>query len=247
MGEVSEVAEVQLADVFVEMADTLVDDFDMIEFLHVLTARCVQLLGVSAAGLLLTDQQDALQVVAASSERTRLLELFQLQTDQGPCVDCFRTGQPVSVADLPSAGRWPAFTAAAAEVGFAAVHAVPMRLRTEVIGALNLFDTTPGPLDEGKLRIGQALADVATIGLLQQRAIHRRDTLTEQLQTALESRVLIEQAKGVLAERLHLDMDEAFGLLRNAARNNNRRLSELAQAVVEGSDQIPPAAATSPR
>lgn len=240
-------AEIQLADVFVEMADTLVDDFDMIDFLHVLTARCVQLLGVSAAGLLLTDQQDALQVVAASSERTRLLELFQLQTDQGPCVDCFRTGQPISVADLPSAGRWPAFTAAAAEVGFAAVHAVPMRLRTEVIGALNLFDTMPGPLDEGKLRIGQALADVATIGLLQQRAIHRRDTLTEQLQTALESRVLIEQAKGVLAERLHLDMDEAFALLRNAARNNNRRLSDLAQAVVDGSDQIPPAPATSPR
>jgi len=116
-----------------------------------------------------------------------------------------------------------------------------------VIGALNLFDTTPGPLDEGKLRIGQALADVATIGLLQQRAIHRRDTLTEQLQTALESRVLIEQAKGVLAERLHLDMDEAFALLRGYARNNNRRLSDLAQAVVDGSDQIPPATATSPR
>ena len=240
-------AEIQLADVFVEMADTLVDDFDMIEFLHVLTARCVQLLGVSAAGLLLTDQQDTLQVVAASSERTRLLELFQLQTDQGPCVDCFRTGQPVSVADLPSAGRWPRFTAAAAEVGFAAVHAVPMRLRTEVIGALNLFDTAPGPLDEGKLRIGQALADVATIGLLQQRAIHRRDTLTEQLQTALESRVLIEQAKGVLAERLHLDMDEAFALLRGYARNHNRRLSDLAQTVVDGSDQIPPATASGPR
>jgi GAF domain-containing protein len=247
VGEVSRIAEIQLADVFVEMADTLVDDFDMIEFLHVLTARCVQLLGVSAAGLLLTDQQNTLQVVAASSERTRLLELFQLQTDQGPCVDCFRTGQPVSVADLPSAGRWPRFTAAAAEVGFAAVHAVPMRLRTEVIGALNLFDTTPGPLDEGKLRIGQALADVATIGLLQQRAIHRRDTLTEQLQTALGSRVLIEQAKGVLAERLHLDMDEAFALLRGYARNHNRRLSDLAQAVVDGSDQIPPATATSPR
>src|SRR4029453_11072890 len=133
----------QLADVLVEMADTLVDDFDVIDFLHVLTERCVQLLGVSAAGLLLTDGQETLQVVAASSERTRLLELFQQQTDQGPCVDCFRTGRPVSVADLPSAGRWPRFTAAAAEVGFAAVHALPMRLRTEVIGALNLFDASP--------------------------------------------------------------------------------------------------------
>ena len=237
-------AEIQLADVFVEMADTLVDDFDVIEFLHVLTERCVQLLGISAAGLLLTDQQDTLQLVAASSERTRLLELFQLQTDQGPCVDCFRTGQPVSVADLPSAGRWPRFTAAAAEVGFAAVHAVPMRLRAEVIGALNLFDAAPGTLDEGKLRIGQALADVATIGLLQQRAIRRRDTLTEQLQTALDSRVLIEQAKGVLAERLHLDMAEAFTLLRSGARSQNRRLSDLAQALVDGSEQILSATAT---
>jgi GAF domain-containing protein len=233
-------AEVQLADVFVEMADTLVDDFDVIDFLHGLTERCVQVLGVAAAGLLLTDQRDALQVVAASSERTRLLELFQLQTDQGPCVDCFRTGQPVSVADLPSAGRWPAFTAAAAEVGFAAVHAVPMRLRAEVIGALNLFDTTAGPMDEGRLRIGQALADVATIGLLQQRAIHRRDILTEQLETALRSRVLIEQAKGVLAERLHLDMAEAFVLLRGNARSRNQRLSDLAQAIVDGTEQILP-------
>jgi GAF domain-containing protein len=236
--------EVELADVFVEVADTLVDDFDVIEFLHGLTERCVQMLGVSAAGLLLTDQRDALQVVAASSERTRLLELFQLQTDQGPCVDCFRTGQPVSVADLPSAGRWPRFTAAAAEVGFAAVHALPMRLRAEVIGALNLFDTTPGPIDEGKLRIGQALADVATIGLLQQRAIHRRDTLTEQLETALRSRILIEQAKGVLAERLHLDVAEAFTLLRASARSHNRRLADLALAIVDGTEQIQPPAAT---
>jgi GAF domain-containing protein len=234
-------AEVQLVDVFVEMADTLVDDFDVIDFMHGLTERCVQLLGVSAAGLLLTDQRDTLQVVAASSERTRLLELFQLQTDQGPCVDCFRSGAPVSVADLAASGRWPRFAAAAAEVGFAAVHALPMRLRTEVIGALNLFDTTPGPIDEVKLRIGQAMADVATIGLLQQRAIHRRDTLTEQLETALHSRVLIEQAKGVLAERLRLEMAEAFTLLRNSARSRNRRLADLAQAIVDGTEQIPPA------
>jgi len=244
---VSEMAPVQLADVFVEMADTLVDDFDVIDFLHVLAERCVQLLGVSAAGLLLTDQQGALQVVAASSERTRLLELFQLQTDQGPCVDCFRTGQPVSVTDLPSAGRWPRFTAAAAEVGFAAVHALPMRLRKEVIGALNLFDTNPGALDADKIRIGQAVADVATIGLLQQRAIHRRDLVTEQLQTALNSRVLIEQAKGVLAERLHVDVAEAFTILRGGARSHNRRLSDLAQAIVDGTEQFLPPTASRPR
>jgi len=241
-------AEVQLADVFVEMADTLVDDFDVIEFLHVLTERCVQLLGVSAAGLLLTDGQDTLQLVAASSERTRLLELFQLQTDQGPCVDCFRTGQPVSVADVPSAGRWPRFTAAAAEVGFAAVHALPMRLRDQVIGALNLFDTNPGALDEGRLRVGQALADVATIGLLQERAIRHRDVLTEQLQNALNSRILIEQAKGVLAERLHVDMANAFVVLRGGARNQNRRLTELAPAVVDGTEQVlPPTTITQQR
>jgi GAF domain-containing protein len=233
-------AEIELADVFVEMADTLVADFDVIDFLHVLTERCVQLLGISAAGLLLTDGQDRLQVVAASSERTRLLELFQLQTDQGPCVDCFRTGQQISVADLPAAGRWPRFTEAAAEVGFAAVHALPMRLRDQVIGALNLFDITPGALDADKLRVGQALADVATIGLLQQRAIHRRDVLTEQLQTALNSRVLIEQAKGILAERLRVDMDQAFTTLRQGARSHNRRLSELAQGIVDGSEQLPP-------
>jgi GAF domain-containing protein len=241
-------AEVQLADVFVEMADTLVDDFDVIDFLHVLTERCVQLLGVSAAGLLLTDGQDTLQLVAASSERTRLLELFQLQTDQGPCVDCFRTGQPVSVADVPSAGRWPRFTAAAAEVGFAAVHALPMRLRDQVIGALNLFDTNPGALDEGRLRVGQALADVATIGLLQERAIRHRDVLTEQLQNALNSRILIEQAKGVLAERLHVDMANAFVVLRGGARNQNRRLTELARAIVDGTEQVlPPTTITQQR
>ncbi|MEU7873092.1 GAF and ANTAR domain-containing protein [Dactylosporangium sp. NPDC049140] len=231
-------AEIALADVLVEMADTLVNDFDVIDFMHVLTERCVQLLGVSAAGILLTDQQETLQLVAASSERARLLELFQLQTDQGPCVDCFTTGRPVSVSDIRSAGRWPRFTAAAAEVGFISVHALPMRLRTEIIGALNLFGVEAGALDDDKLRAGKALADVATIGLLQQRAIRSRDTLTDQLQTALNSRVLIEQAKGVLAERLHLDLDQAFALLRRAARTRNRRLSELAQAIVDGTENL---------
>jgi GAF domain-containing protein len=231
-------AEIQLTDVFVELADTLVDEFDVIDFLHVLTERCVELLGVTAAGLLLTDGQGTLQVVAASSERSRLLELFQLQTDQGPCVDCFHTGAPVSVADLRAASRWPRFVEAAAEVGFRSVHAVPMRLRTEILGALNFFNVDPGPIDDSTLRVGQALADVATIGLLQQRAIHRRDALTEQLQSALNSRILIEQAKGVLAERLGLDTADAFTLLRSSARSQNRKLSELATAVVNGTEHI---------
>lgn len=231
--------EVELADLFVEMADTLIDDFDVIDFLHLLAERCVHVLGVSAAGLLVTDERDQLQVLAASSEQTRLLELFQLQTDQGPCLDAFRAGQPVSVSDLGVAGHWPQFAAAAAEVGFGAVHSLPMRLRTEVIGALDLFDTTARSLDDQTVRIGQALADVATIGLLQRRAIRRRDALTEQLQSALTSRILIEQAKGVLAERLDISVSAAFSMLRGAARKSNRRLSDLAQAVVDGSERIP--------
>jgi GAF domain-containing protein len=230
-----DVAELRLTDVFVEMADTLIDDFDVIELMHLLTERGVQLLGIAAAGLLLTDERGALQVVAASSERTRVLELFQLQSEQGPCLDCFRTGRPVSIADLARTDRWPRFSQAAAEAGFAAVHAMPMRLRTEVIGALNLFNTGPGILDEEGRRVGQALADVATIGLLQQRTIRRRDALTEQLQTALNSRILIEQAKGVLAERLGIAVDEAFGLLRRGARSRNALLSDLARAIVAGS------------
>ncbi|GIE90953.1 GAF and ANTAR domain-containing protein [Actinoplanes regularis] len=231
-------AQPPLSDVFIEMADTLVDDFDVLDFLHTLTERCVELLGVTAAGLMLTDGAGNLQVVAASSERTRLLELFQLQTDEGPCVDCFRTGTAVSVDDLTTARRWPRFTTAASQAGFAAVHALPMKLRTEVIGALNLFETEPGALDQEKLRVGQALADIATVGLLQQRAIHARDVLTEQLQAALNSRVLIEQAKGLLAERLQIDVAQAFTILRSTARNHNRKLSDLAQALVDGTERV---------
>jgi transcriptional regulator with GAF, ATPase, and Fis domain len=229
----------QLAEAFVELADTLVDDFDVVDFLHQVTVRCAQVLGVSAAGVLLTDQRGTLQVVAASTEQTRLLELLQLQTDQGPCPECFHTGQPIAVADLATAaGRWPHFAAQAREIGFASVHALPMRLRTDVIGALNLFGTQPGALDPDTIRLGQALADVATIGILQARAIHQRDTLAEQLQTALNSRIIIEQAKGVIAERRQLDMDQSFTLLRSTARTTNRRLSDLARAVVDRSETL---------
>jgi transcriptional regulator with GAF, ATPase, and Fis domain len=228
-----------LAKVFVEMADTLVDEFDLMEFLHRLTVRCAEVLNVSAAGLLLADQRGALRVVAASNEQTRLLELFQLQTNQGPCAECFRTGRSVEVADLSSAAdRWPGFVAEAAQIGFVAVHALPMRLRSHVIGALNLFSSRTGALDADTVELGQALADVATIGLLQARAIRDRDTLAEQLQTALNTRIIIEQAKGVIAERRGLDMDESFSVLRKAARSGNRRLSELARAVVEGSESL---------
>ena len=231
----------QLAEAFVALADTLVDDFDVVDFLHELTVRCAQVLGVSAAGVLLADQRGALRVVAASTEQTRLLELLQSQTDQGPCPECFHTGRPIAVADLSTptvARRWPRFVAEARTVGFASVHALPMRLRTDIIGALNLFGTEPGALDEDTLRLAQALADVATIGLLQARAIRQRDTLAEQLQTALNSRVVIEQAKGVIAERRQVDMDQSFTLLRTTARTSNRRLSDLARAVVDGSETL---------
>jgi transcriptional regulator with GAF, ATPase, and Fis domain len=226
----------RLADAFVELADTMVADFDVIDFLHLLTERSVQLLDASAAGVLLADPRGELRLVAASTEAVRVLELFQLQNDQGPCLDCFRTGQPVSAADLTAAGQiWPQFAAAARQAGFGAVQALPMRLRAQVIGALNLFRATPGGLGHEDVRVGQALADVATIGLLQQRGARRSETLNEQLQGALNSRVAIEQAKGKLAERAGLDMDQAFTVLRAYARDHNLRLSELAQAFIDGS------------
>src|SRR5579862_6291845 len=236
-----------LSGTFVELTDTLVAGFDLIDFLHVLTDRSVQLLDVSAAGLLLADPRGELRVVAASSEAARLLELFQLQNDQGPCLDCFRTGRPVEAADLAAAAtRWPRFVPAARAAGFGAVQALPMRLREQVIGALNLFRASPGALAPGDIRVGQALADVATISLLHERSMRHSDTLSEQLQTALNSRIIIEQAKGKLAERLGVDMDQAFTLLRERARTSNRRLSDLARSFIDGTETRTGPAAGSP-
>jgi transcriptional regulator with GAF, ATPase, and Fis domain len=233
-----------LSDTFVELADTMVADFDVIDFLHLLTDRSVALLAASAAGVMLADPRGELRLAAASSEQAGLLELFQLQNDQGPCLECFRTGQPVTASDLTGpAQRWPRFAQAAAQAGFRTVEALPMRLRDQVIGALNLFRAEPGPLDPADLRIGQALADVATIGLLQERNVRRRETVSEQLQGALNSRVVIEQAKGKLAERLGIDMDRAFKMLRDYARNSNQRLTDVARDFVDGAtgDFPPPA------
>ena len=223
-----------LSGTFVDLADTMVADFDVIDFLHLLTDRSVTLLAVSAAGVMLADPRGELRVAAASSEAAGLIELFQVQNDQGPCLDCFRTAQPVTAADLTGPDqRWPQFAAAAARAGFRSVEALPMRLRDEVIGALNLFRATPEPLSPPDLRIAQALADVATIGLLQERAVRRMETVAEQLQAALNSRVVVEQAKGKLAERLSIEMDEAFGLLRVYARNSNQRLTDVARNFVD--------------
>jgi transcriptional regulator with GAF, ATPase, and Fis domain len=225
----------RLVATFVELADTLVDDFDVIDFLQLLVDRCVELLDVDAAGLLLADQHGQLQVIASSNEHARLLELFQLQNDEGPCLDAFATGDTVSDADLTGAEvKWPRFAVAATEAGFAAVDAFPMRLRTDVIGALNLFRIRAGELSDLALRTTRAMVDVATIGLLQERSIRHQEILTEQLQTALNSRVVIEQAKGLVGERLGVDMEGAFAALRGYARGHNLKLGDVARAVVTG-------------
>jgi len=231
-----------LSDTFVDLADTMVADFDVIDFLHMLTDRSVALLAASAAGVMLADARGELRVAAASSEEAGLLELFQVQNDQGPCLDCFRTGRAVTATGFTGpARRWPRFAEAAAQAGFASVEALPMRLRDQVIGALNLFRAEPGPLDPADLRIAQALADVATIGLLHERNVRRRETVAEQLQAALNSRVIIEQAKGKLAERLSIDMDRAFKMLRDYARTSNLHLTDVARDFVEGATaEFPP-------
>ena len=223
----------KLAAVFVEVADTLVVDFDIVDFLQIVTDRTADMTRAEAAGLVLANERNVLQYMAASQESVKLLELFQLQAEEGPCLDCFRYGAPVSHADLTGASdRWPRFAPEAVRAGYRAVHAFPLRHRNKVIGALNLFSTSQGRIDANDGKVIQALADVATIGLLQQRAIAHGEILTEQLQVALRSRVAIEQAKGALARMRGVSVDEAFTLMRAHARQNHLRLTDLALAVI---------------
>lgn len=232
----------RLADTFVDLADTLVEDFDLIEFLYTLVERCTELLDVSAVGLMLADHTGRLRVMASTSEETRLLELFQLQNDEGPCLECFHSGRPVDVQDLADATeRWPSFAPRAVEAGFRSMHALPMRLRTETIGALNMFHAEPAGLQQSDTSIGQAMVDVATIGLIQAETGRRREMLLTQLQTALDTRIVLEQAKGVLAERHDITPSQAFTAMRAHARSSNRKLSDLAHGIIEG--QTLPAAA----
>jgi len=226
----------RLAEVFVELADTLVDDFDVVDFLQVLTERAVELLGADAAGLMLADQRGSLRLMTSTTQRARSLEAFEIQASEGPCVDCFATGEPVVNVELRGAGaRWPAFAAAAAEQGYGAAHALPLRLRGQVIGAMNLFTDAAVRLGPQDVAVGQSMADIATIGLLQQRSLRDQTVLSEQLQGALASRVLLEQAKGVLAERARVDVGEAFALMRTHARRRGLTLTSVAGSVVDGS------------
>lgn len=227
--------EALFASTLVELADTLVADFDVVELLTLLSDRCVEVLDVGAAGIMLAAPDGGLRVMASSSDAMRLLELFEIQAQEGPCLDSFRTGEPVMNADLEASnGEWPRFTVEALAAGFRSVHALPMRLRGTVLGALNLFNVELGPMRDGDIVAAQALADVATIAILQHRAVLESQVLNDQLNYALNSRIVIEQAKGIVSERLQLDVDEAFTSLRNHSRNHNIRLVDLATDVVNG-------------
>jgi transcriptional regulator with GAF, ATPase, and Fis domain len=222
-----------IAEAFVSLATTLAEGYDVIELLSQLTADCARLLDIAAAGLLLADRNGVLHVLAASSEETRQLEVFQLQRDQGPCLDCFHSHAPVVVESLiREAHRWPQFAEAALNAGFRSVHAIPMLLRDNMLGALGLFGTTAGALNEADLRLGRAFADVASVALVQGRAAEDQVTVNVQLQRALTSRIILEQAKGILAQVGNLDMNAAFAALKQYARDHNLRLSELASSLV---------------
>ncbi len=222
---------------FIQLADAIVGNTDPTEFLQQVTVTAAAVFGTAVAGVLLGDERGALRVAAASTEQT--LELLQSQADEGPSPDCMLTGQPIAVTDLATcAERWPDFAAQARTSGLAWALAVPMRLRTERVGALTVYGTEPVIIDAAAVRLGQALADMATIGLLQARTTCPRETIVEQLQKTINDRVIVEQAKGVIAERLGLDMDRSFALLRGSASKEGRRLPDLARAVVDGTEAV---------
>jgi GAF domain-containing protein len=222
------------ATTFVEIVDTLVGDFDVIDVMTLLTARVVQLLDVTAAGILLADTSGKLRVIGASDEQINLLELFQIQNDQGPCLDSYRTGQVVVNARLDLQSPWPEFASASLRSGFQSVCAVPLRLKDLTIGCLNMFSDKSLPLSDAEIALAQALADVATIAIVQDLATRKATIREGELQHALTSRISIEQAKGMIAATVGVDMNEAFRRLRSFARNNNRGLTDVANDCVAG-------------
>ena len=224
--------EIRVLDAVVTLVDSLLDDFDVVELLTGLTERCAELLDVAAAGFLLADPTNRLRLVAATSEAARELELFQLQADQGPCVDCYRGGEPVSIDDLTLvADRWPRFAAAADEAGFRSVHAIPMRAAGTVLGALGLFGDRPGRLNDADLLVARTLAHVACVAVLQEHA-PTPATVLPRLQAALNRRVVVEQAKGFLRETMNVSVEDAFTLLRNYAREHGEHLSDVARTLM---------------
>jgi GAF domain-containing protein len=222
------------AATFVELIDTLVGDFDVIEVLTVLTSRCIELLDAAAAGILLADSDGHLRVIGASTDEIALLELFQLQNDAGPCLDCYRSGQVLVHSHLDRSSPWPEFAAECVRAGYPSVCAIPLRLRTTVLGCLNLFMAQPVGLSDEDVALAQALADVASITILQDQAARDAAIREGHLEHALTSRIAIEQAKGMIAEHRHIGMDQAFSTLRAYARNHNLRLTDVAEAVVAG-------------
>ncbi len=236
----------RVAEVFVEFADILVDEFDLIEFLQMVAVRASQLVGSGHTGVLLADARGQLQFIAASDERTELLELFQVQAKEGPCQDCFHLGAPVVANDLREAGdRWPVFVPRAVQAGFRSVHAFPMKVRNASVGALNIFGTSVGSMTAEDTRIIQALADIATVALHQESTVGRGQVLTAQLQAALNSRIAIEQAKGAIAQTHNCSVDEAFDLLRSHCQSNGLALTAVAQSILDDPTTIPPFIATS--
>src|SRR4051794_10482691 len=226
--------ETRLASAFVELAEALVTGEEVGDFLHRLSRRSIELLDADAAGVMLADENDRLRAIAASNEDTHLLEVFALQHQEGVCLDVYRSGKPEQVSTAGTTDRWPHFSQRMLQNGYGWVCGIPLRHGDEIIGALNLSREKDEPLGEPDVRLGQALADVATVALLQQRETTKARRQATQLQAALDSRVVIEQAKGVLAERLDLTPEEAVEVLRTHARNSNRKLHDLANDIVHG-------------
>jgi GAF domain-containing protein len=226
--------EAQLSSLLVRLADTLSEDIDLVELMTVLAEGTVSILAVDEAGVVLADPRGSLRVVASSSERMRDLELYEMQNQDGPCLECFSRGEAVLNVHLDANGddRWPHFGPRARQVGYRVVHAFPIRHRATTIGMVNAFATGGADLTPDEIQVGEAMAQMAAIGLLHQRAVLDRQTVIEQLEHALDARVTVEQAKGVLSERLGTSLLDAYGLLRNYARRNATPVTSVAAAVL---------------